>query len=183
MCTCLGAAVVFSPRLVSLANKKFLASSLAGAAGVMIYVSFVEIFQKSLVRTLIRVAGPIWFCAQLYHAQAVPLTQVSTFSCLFQLLLSLLVSDFFCPHISDLSCYSFQSSSLIKFVSTVSPHSPLSPPTFAPFRVDLKTRVTRMKKPTCWRRCAFSPAFCSANFSIGWLTGCVKNDITQNRPV
>ena len=49
MFTCLGASVVFFPSLVKFANKQFLASSLAVAAGVMIYVSFVEIFQKSLV--------------------------------------------------------------------------------------------------------------------------------------
>eukprot|EP00613_Pedinella_sp_CCMP2098_P004583 CAMPEP_0171639696 /NCGR_PEP_ID=MMETSP0990-20121206/29903_1 /TAXON_ID=483369 /ORGANISM="non described non described, Strain CCMP2098" /LENGTH=339 /DNA_ID=CAMNT_0012213555 /DNA_START=37 /DNA_END=1056 /DNA_ORIENTATION=- len=47
MCTCLGAAVVFFPSLVHYANNKFLAGSLAVASGVMIYVSFVEIFQKS----------------------------------------------------------------------------------------------------------------------------------------
>lgn len=45
--TCLGASVVFFPRLVKLTSKNFLASSLGISAGVMTYVSFVEIFQKS----------------------------------------------------------------------------------------------------------------------------------------
>lgn len=43
--TAIGAAIVFFP---SLQTKKFLASSLAFASGVMLYVSFVEIFVKSL---------------------------------------------------------------------------------------------------------------------------------------
>jgi len=47
MSTGLGASVVFFPRLVRLASKRVLASSLAFAAGVMIYVSLIEIFQKS----------------------------------------------------------------------------------------------------------------------------------------
>ena len=47
MCTCIGAAVVFSPTLVKYTNNSFLAGSLAVAAGVMTYVSFIEIFQKS----------------------------------------------------------------------------------------------------------------------------------------
>jgi ZIP family zinc transporter len=45
--TCLGASVVFFPKLVKLTSKNFLASSLGISAGVMTYVSFVEIFQKS----------------------------------------------------------------------------------------------------------------------------------------
>jgi ZIP family zinc transporter len=45
--TGLGAAVVFFPSLVKLASKRVLASSLAFAAGVMIYVSLIEIFQKA----------------------------------------------------------------------------------------------------------------------------------------
>lgn len=45
--TTIGAAVVFNERLAALANKKFLAGSLATAAGVMMYVSFVEILSKS----------------------------------------------------------------------------------------------------------------------------------------
>lgn len=48
MATALGAAVVFSPRLVRLASRKVLASALGLSAGVMTYVSFVEIFVKSL---------------------------------------------------------------------------------------------------------------------------------------
>lgn len=45
--TCLGSSVVFFPKLVKLTSKNFLASSLGISAGVMTYVSFVEIFQKS----------------------------------------------------------------------------------------------------------------------------------------
>lgn len=45
--TGLGAAVVFSERLVQLASKPFLAGSLGLSAGVMLYVSFVEIMVKS----------------------------------------------------------------------------------------------------------------------------------------
>mmetsp|Transcript_26935 Transcript_26935/g.39844 ORF Transcript_26935/g.39844 Transcript_26935/m.39844 type:complete len:358 (+) Transcript_26935:83-1156(+) len=45
--TCLGAAVVFFPRLVKLASKRVLAAALGLSAGVMVYVSFVEIFEKS----------------------------------------------------------------------------------------------------------------------------------------
>lgn len=48
MATAVGAAVVFFPRLVKLASRKVLASALGLSAGVMTYVSFVEIFQKSL---------------------------------------------------------------------------------------------------------------------------------------
>ena len=46
-CTGLGAAVVFSPRLIKLASKKVLAASLGVSSGVMLYVSFVEIFGKA----------------------------------------------------------------------------------------------------------------------------------------
>eukprot|EP00636_Phaeomonas_parva_P015254 CAMPEP_0118851592 /NCGR_PEP_ID=MMETSP1163-20130328/985_1 /TAXON_ID=124430 /ORGANISM="Phaeomonas parva, Strain CCMP2877" /LENGTH=372 /DNA_ID=CAMNT_0006783963 /DNA_START=146 /DNA_END=1264 /DNA_ORIENTATION=+ len=46
-CTGLGAAIVFSKRLVALANKRFLAAALGVAAGVMIYVSLIEIFVKA----------------------------------------------------------------------------------------------------------------------------------------
>jgi len=46
--TAIGAAIVFFPRLVKLASRKVLASSLGISAGVMTYVSFVEIFQKSV---------------------------------------------------------------------------------------------------------------------------------------
>lgn len=46
--TSIGAAVVFSPKLVKLASRKVLASALGLSAGVMTYVSFVEIFVKSL---------------------------------------------------------------------------------------------------------------------------------------
>jgi len=48
MATALGAAVVFFPRLVKLASRKVLAGALGLSAGVMMYVSFVEIFVKSL---------------------------------------------------------------------------------------------------------------------------------------
>ncbi|GMI46323.1 hypothetical protein TrCOL_g9562 [Triparma columacea] len=46
--TSIGAAAVFSPRLIKLASRRFLAGSLGFAGGVMIYVSLVEIFQKSV---------------------------------------------------------------------------------------------------------------------------------------
>lgn len=47
--TALGAGVVFVPSLVKLASKRVLASGLGFSAGVMSYVSFVEIFKKSNV--------------------------------------------------------------------------------------------------------------------------------------
>lgn len=47
MATALGAAVVFFPTLVKLASRRVLASALGFSAGVMTYVSFVEIFGKS----------------------------------------------------------------------------------------------------------------------------------------
>jgi zinc transporter, ZIP family len=45
--TALGASVVFFPALVKLASRRVLASALGLSAGVMTYVSFVEIFRKS----------------------------------------------------------------------------------------------------------------------------------------
>ena len=45
--TGLGAAVVFFPKLVKLASRRVLAASLGFSAGVMSYVSFVEIFGKA----------------------------------------------------------------------------------------------------------------------------------------
>lgn len=45
--TSVGAAVVYIPSLVNLANSKTLAISLGLSAGVMLFVSFVEIFTKS----------------------------------------------------------------------------------------------------------------------------------------
>lgn len=47
--TGLGAAVVFVPALVRLASRRTLAAALGLSAGVMVYVSFVEIFQKSTI--------------------------------------------------------------------------------------------------------------------------------------
>ncbi|KAL7478923.1 hypothetical protein ACHAW6_004678 [Cyclotella cf. meneghiniana] len=47
--TALGAAVVFFPSLVKLASRRVLACALGFSAGVMTYVSFVEIFQKSVL--------------------------------------------------------------------------------------------------------------------------------------
>ena len=47
--TCIGAAVVYHPTYVKLANKRTLGASLGISAGVMLYVSFVEIFSKSLL--------------------------------------------------------------------------------------------------------------------------------------
>jgi ZIP family zinc transporter len=46
--TALGASVVFFPSLVKLASRRVLAAALGVSAGVMMYVSFVEIFNKSL---------------------------------------------------------------------------------------------------------------------------------------
>jgi zinc transporter, ZIP family len=46
--TALGAAVVFVPSLVQYANRKTLAAALGLSAGVMTYVSFVEILRKSV---------------------------------------------------------------------------------------------------------------------------------------
>jgi zinc transporter, ZIP family len=46
--TALGSAVVFVPSLVKYASKKTLAAGLGLSAGVMTYVSFVEIFAKSI---------------------------------------------------------------------------------------------------------------------------------------
>lgn len=46
--TALGSAVVFFPSLVKLASRRVLAASLGLSAGVMTYVSFVEIFMKSV---------------------------------------------------------------------------------------------------------------------------------------
>lgn len=46
--TALGASIVFFPSLVKYANRKTLAGGLGLSAGVMLYVSFVEIFQKSV---------------------------------------------------------------------------------------------------------------------------------------
>jgi ZIP family zinc transporter len=53
--TGLGAAVVFFPSVVKLASRRVLAASLGFSAGVMIYVSFVEILTKS--RTAFMDAG------------------------------------------------------------------------------------------------------------------------------
>jgi ZIP family zinc transporter len=47
LATSIGAGVVFSDRLIALANKKALAGCLGTAAGVMLYVSFLDIFAKS----------------------------------------------------------------------------------------------------------------------------------------
>jgi ZIP family zinc transporter len=47
--TGIGAAVVFFPRIVKLASRRVLAGSLGFSAGVMAYVSFIEIFQKARI--------------------------------------------------------------------------------------------------------------------------------------
>lgn len=47
LATAVGAAVVFFPALVKLANREVLAVSLGFSTGVMGYVSFIEIFPKS----------------------------------------------------------------------------------------------------------------------------------------
>ena len=49
LATSIGAAAVFFPSLVKLASQRVLAASLGLSAGVMVYVSFVEIFFKSVV--------------------------------------------------------------------------------------------------------------------------------------
>ena len=46
--TAIGASVVFFPSLVKLASRKTLAGGLGLSAGVMSYVSFVEILQKAV---------------------------------------------------------------------------------------------------------------------------------------
>jgi zinc transporter, ZIP family len=46
--TAIGAAVVFFPSMVKYADRKTLAGALGLSAGVMTYVSFVEIFKKSV---------------------------------------------------------------------------------------------------------------------------------------
>lgn len=48
LATGLGAALVFWNSCIALANRKVLAGCLAVSAGVMLYVSFIEIFVKSL---------------------------------------------------------------------------------------------------------------------------------------
>jgi zinc transporter, ZIP family len=48
MSTCIGSSFVLFERCAKLSEKKLLAASLGLSAGVMVYVSFVEIFQKSL---------------------------------------------------------------------------------------------------------------------------------------
>ena len=48
MATCLGAAIVFSKTLSSYANGYVLAAALSLSSGVMIYVSFVEMFSEAL---------------------------------------------------------------------------------------------------------------------------------------
>lgn len=45
--TGLGAAAVFVPSIVKLASRRVLAGSLGFSAGVMTYVSFIEVFQKA----------------------------------------------------------------------------------------------------------------------------------------
>ena len=47
--TAIGASVVFLPSLVKLTSRRVLAASLGLSAGVMTYVSFVEIFQKCII--------------------------------------------------------------------------------------------------------------------------------------
>lgn len=46
--TALGASVVFFPFLVKLASRRVLAGALGASAGVMLYVSFIDIFQKTM---------------------------------------------------------------------------------------------------------------------------------------
>ena len=46
--TMVGAAVVFFPKLVKLASRRLLAGSLGFSSGVMIYISFADIFPKAI---------------------------------------------------------------------------------------------------------------------------------------
>jgi ZIP family zinc transporter len=46
--TMIGASAVFFPKLVQFASRRLLAGALGFSAGVMIYISFVDIFQKSV---------------------------------------------------------------------------------------------------------------------------------------
>ena len=48
LCTAVGACLVLCGNIVAVANKTFLAGALGLSAGVMLYVTFIEIFQKSL---------------------------------------------------------------------------------------------------------------------------------------
>jgi len=48
MCTTIGAAAVFFPTLAKLGNRRNLASALGLSAGVMTYISFVDIYQKAI---------------------------------------------------------------------------------------------------------------------------------------
>ena len=48
LCTAVGASLVLCGDIVAVANKTFLAGALGLSAGVMLYVTFIEIFQKSL---------------------------------------------------------------------------------------------------------------------------------------
>ena len=48
LCTAVGSSVVFFPKLANLANRKTLAASLGLAAGVMLYVGLVDIYNKSI---------------------------------------------------------------------------------------------------------------------------------------
>ena len=47
--TCIGAAVVYHPTYIRFANKRTLGGALGLSAGVMLYVSFIEIFSKSQI--------------------------------------------------------------------------------------------------------------------------------------
>lgn len=80
--TALGASLVFFPSLVKLASRRVLASSLGISAGVMIYVSFAEIFVKSqeafadsgmdddmsfIYATLCLFGGMIFMVVRIFH--------------------------------------------------------------------------------------------------------------------
>jgi ZIP family zinc transporter len=47
--TAIGSSAVFFPALAKLGNRRNLASALGLSAGVMIYISLVDIFQKAIV--------------------------------------------------------------------------------------------------------------------------------------
>lgn len=64
--TAVGASVVFIPALVGLANHKTLAGSLAFSAGVMVYLSFVELLSDSTDKFM--KAGNTKWIASLYSA-------------------------------------------------------------------------------------------------------------------
>ena len=81
--TGLGAAAVFVPSIVKLASRRVLAGSLGFSAGVMTYVSFIEIFQKANGAFLVaeHTEGNAYLYATLCFFAGVVLMMVSSFFC------------------------------------------------------------------------------------------------------